>query len=501
MAAALVLLAACSGADSGGSSKGTLKYGLDFTNQFGGHFDTAVSQSNCDALLMAPIYGALINLDPSGNLQPGEVQSWDISSDGLTITLHVRPGQTFTDGTTFDANAVKAGLKHNQLNTDQLNSLSHITSFDVVNSTTLKLGLDSPTALLVLYTLASGRGGYIIASNSLNSADKKPVGAGPYEFVSYSAGSDFKIRKNPHYWEASKFDVPNIDFVNVGVGPPSVTALQSNAVDYVQVQPEGYNALKGNKTYKVAIQPSKAYLQFEFRQTKPFDNVKVRQAVEYALNREELNKVVNFGAGEVASQQFPKGSPGYNSSIADMYKYDPATARRLLAEAGYPNGFTMGMVIPGGNIANMERQGALVQQELAAVGIKVTIQRINGADIATGYYTEKNGNAFAAEELGDPYLPNKIYDNFGKGQFVAIYDNAENQQLTDLSKDAFKQTDAKQLAAIVQNGEKIVMQDALDVPIAFVPQFAGYNSSRVSGTVRAQTDICDPVDLRGMKLK
>jgi peptide/nickel transport system substrate-binding protein len=494
------VLTACSGADSGSSSSGTLNYGFDFSSQSSGTLDTATSKSNCDGLLMAPIYGSLINVDTKGQLQPGLVKSWDVSADGMTVTLHIRPNVTFQDGTAFDANAVIAGLKHNQLNTDQLTSIQHIKSFDAVDPLTVKLTLKDQTSLLVLYGL-NGRDGYIIASNSLNSADTKPIGAGPYSVVSYTPGSAMKLKKYDSYYESSQYPIANIDFKQVGVGPPSVTALQAGAIDYVQVQPEGFDALKGDKKFKVAVQPSTAYLQFEFRQDGPFANQKVRQAIEYAINREEINKTVNYGQGEVASQQFPKSSAAYDPSLVGMYPYNPTKAKELLTEAGYPNGFSTTFVIPGGNIANMERQGALVQKQLADVGITASIERVNGSDIATGYYIGKKGDAFVAEELGDWYTPNKLWDNWGKGQFVAIYDNAERQDITDIGKQAFATTDPAELSKLVKQGEKIVMDEALDVPIAFVPQFAAYNAQRLTGTVRAQTDICNPVDLRGMKLK
>ena len=494
------VLTACSGADSSGSSSGTLNYGFDFSSESSGTLDTATSKSNCDGILMAPVYGSLINVDDKGQLQPGFAKSWDVSADGMTVTLHLRPDVKFSDGTAYDANAVVAGLKHNQLNTDQLTSIQHVKNFTVVDPLTVKMELKDKTSLLLLYGL-NGRDGYIIGSNSLGSADTKPIGAGPYSVVSYSPGSSLKLKKYDGYYDTSQYGIPNIDFKQVGVGPQSVTALKSGAVDYVQVQPEGFDALKGDKKYKVAVQPSTAYLQFEFRNEGPFANQKVRQAIEYAINREEINKTVNYGQGEVASQQYPKNSTAYNPDLAGMYPYNPTKAKELLADGGYPNGFNMTMVIPGGNIANMERQGALVQKQLADVGINASIERINGSDIATGYYIGKKGDAFVAAELGDWYTPNKLWDNWGKGQFVAIYDNAERQDLTDIGKQAFAATDPAELTKLVKSGEKIVMDEALDVPIAFVPQFAAYNADRLTGSVHAQTDICNPPDLRGMKLK
>ena len=99
------VLTACSGADSSGSSSGTLNYGFDFSSESSGTLDTATSKSNCDGILMAPVYGSLINVDDKGQLQPGFAKSWDVSADGMTVTLHLRPDVKFSDGTAYDANA------------------------------------------------------------------------------------------------------------------------------------------------------------------------------------------------------------------------------------------------------------------------------------------------------------------------------------------------------------------------------------------------------------
>src|SRR5207237_3601135 len=163
-----------------------------------------------------------------------------------------------------------------------------------------------------------------------------------------------------------------------------------------------------------------------YRFKPPFDDVKARQAVAYAINRDESNRVVNEGLGEVPSQPFPKSSPAYNPAIADLYPYNPTRARQVLAEAGHPNGINIEMVIPGGNITNMERQGAILQQELEAVGIHATIKRILGSQIEAGYYLAHEGNGFAAERPGDHYPPDQLYAQWGEYQFVAIHSNFTN---------------------------------------------------------------------------
>jgi ABC-type transport system substrate-binding protein len=502
-ALALVLVA-CSGSSSGGSggsadANGTLRYGYDLSAQFTDHFDPGKSTGNCDAIVQQQIYDTLLHRDAAGNLKPGLIENWDIAADGKSVTLHVRPNVRFHDGTAFDANAVKNGLLHNQPN-PQLTSLTIIETIDVIDPNTVKLNLKRAAPRNLLYALTQ-RDGMIVSSNSLNTADKQPVGAGPFRFTGYQPGAKITVTRFPEYWDKDSYNFRNIEFTQVGTGPPAVTALKSGAVDYIRFEAESYNGLKSSPNVGVAVQPTGSYLQFQFRFDKPFDNLKVRQAFNYAIDRKQINDIVNAGQGEVASQTFQKDSPVYDPSLANVYNYDPAKARQLLSEAGYNKNLTIEMVIPGGNIANMERQGALLQQQLQAVGVTARITRINGSDIATNYYQQRTGNAFAAARLNDPYLINQIWNQYGKGEYVAIYTSQERQDITDLSNRAFAETDTQKYNDIVKQASKIVVDEALEVAIAFMPQFIAYDKGKVGGTVKAQTDICDPPDLTRVTIK
>jgi hypothetical protein len=132
------------------------------------------------------------------------------------------------------------------------------------------------------------------------------------------------------------------------------------------------------------------------------------------------------------------------------------------------------------------------------VGFRVTITRVLGSNIEAGYYISRTGNAFAAEHLGDPYPPDQLYGLYGEYQFVAIYSDGQNQTLTNKLLDAFADGATSQTWALTKQVDDYVMQNALDAPIAFAPQFMAYSSTRVHGVVHAQTDICNPPDLTGI---
>jgi peptide/nickel transport system substrate-binding protein len=498
--AAATLIVACSGNGSGvstGSARGgVLRYGYDFSSQFT-NLDPGKSTGDCDAIAIQPIFDTLVHRDAGGNILPGQAESWDIQ--GNTLTLHLRSGITFSDGEPFDANAVKLGLEHLEKNTSY-SDLGTVTSIDVLDPMTVRITLNGTPPIELLYSLST-REGMIVAPDHIADASTHPVGAGPFVFQSFTPGAQLSLRANPTFWDKGLYKFGGIDFTQVGVGPPSVTALKAGSVDMVSVQPESYSGLKGEPSVGIATQTTTSYLQFQFRFTPPFDNLDARQAVEFAVNRAQINQVVQDGLGEVANQTFFKASLGYNRSVAALYDYDPAKAHQMLVQSGLPLPVKIEMVIPGGNISSMEDLGAIIQQELDAVGFSVTLKRVLGSDIEAGYYLAQEGNAFAAERPGEPYAPVQIYDQWGSNQFVAIWSKGERPDITSIILQALSATSQSQAAQLTQQAEAIVTQQALDVPIAFAPELMAYSTSTVGGAVHAQTGVCDAPDLTGVTLK
>ena len=351
--------------------------------------------------------------------------------------------------------------------------------------------------------------GMIMATTSINAntADQKPVGAGPFMLTAYSKGASASLRPNPYYWNKDNaYKFGGIDFVKVATGPTAVSSLKAGDVDFVRLESDGYQLIKSDPTYKTAIQPTGAYLQFEFRlkfkdgRQTPFVKPEVRQAFSYGLDRAAINQAAQQGLGDVTTQPFPKGNPAHIDSLDGYYKYDPTKAKQLLAQAGYPNGFSFDMVIPGGGIANMEHQAVEVQQELKKIGVTANIKRIMGNDIATGYYIGQTGDAFVAEELASSFPGGSLNDNYGSG-FVANWDGAQRDDITQLMNQAQSQIDVPTAMKYVHQAVDIAVKQALDVPIAFAPQLNSYNSQKVGGTVVAQTNICDAPNLSGLTVK
>ncbi len=508
LAIGVSLVTACTGADSGSSAGKNLRYGYDLESQFTNTFDPGKSSGDCDQIVTSFIYDSLLRRNPdTGEPIPGLAKSWDVTGDAKrSITFHLRDDVVFSDGTKFDAAAVKASLDHNNQN-DQLTTLDHIESIDVIDPTTVRLNLKDNQSTPLLYVFGMSRDDQIISPKALKTADKHPVGTGPFMLKSFTPGQGMVLVKNPKYWDKGSFDFPGIQFVQAATGPPAVLRFKAGDLDLVRFEAESLPTLKKDPKATVVVKPTEAFLQFQFRlgfndgRTTPFANPLVRKAVRFAIDAKKINDVVQLGEGTVADQSLPASSPGFNKDIVGAYPYNPDEAKRLLAQAGYPNGFAFTMVIPGPGIENMSKQGQLLQDMLAKVGITANIKPIQGNDIATNYYINGGGDAFAAAQLASSFYPGAYYDQFGKFQFVPIWNKAQRADIDDLTLRAQGSLDPKETAKLTQEAAKIVSDDALTAPIAFMPQFLAVAKDRVGGTVGGQRNICDPPDLSKLKMK
>ena len=499
---ALVLTAsaATAGVGSARDPNGILRYGVDFA-AFSGSLDPAASTSVCDAIALDFVYDTLIH-DDHGSPAPGLAQSWKLS--GRTFTINLRKGLKFQDGTPFDAAAVKRGLEHNQQGNQTHDGLAIISSIDVVDDHTVRLNLNTDTGATLPYVL-TGREGMIVAPSTLDkgNANTNPVGAGPYSFMHYTPGGSLSVRRFKGYFDKKATQFGGIDFTEVSSGGPGVTALLAGDIDVLRSDAEQYDVLKSRPEVKTSITASLSYLQLQFNTTRgPLAKLKVRQAINFAVNRNELNRIVLSGRGVVAWMPWPDGTTFHNAAVANRYPYNPKKAKALLKQAGYPKGFNFKMIVPTG-ADFIDRQGQVLQQELEAVGIHVTISHLDSNEIVPTFYQAQDGDAFAALRVGDPSPSGDIYEQWGKGQQVAKYvvPGGGRADITKLMLDAQSSADPKQITNDVRTAEKIIVDNALDVEIAFLPQVAAWNTSTVGGKVDSPLQPCAPVDLSHTFLK
>jgi len=467
---------------------GVLKYGFDLNNEFSNDFAPATEENDCSYTVTSNIYQSMTT---PGNaaVGGGVARSWTISNNGSTVTFHIRPGIEFSNGQPVTSTDVAASL--NKTKTSPLrSSLFDISNVQTPDPSTVVVNLSKPTAGDFLWAMTYVDG-QIYPANAIPSQSTQPVGSGPYVLKTYQQGSSIVLAKNPKYWNSKAYELGGIDFTQVTQGPEAATALTSGAVDMIQVEPENYPQLKNDSNVGISVSKSYDYMAIELRQnTGPFANERVRAALEYAVDRNAVNRVVFDGLGLPAYQSVPSWSPGYSKSLGTFDAYKPSKAKGMLKAAGYPNGVKFTLIIPSGD-ATFARAAALMQQELASSGFSANLQQIPGADILTDVYIKKQGDALLSEELSNGAdITNTFEALYEPSGFPANALGSVNQQLTPLIEQANASLSPTLQGALMQQIDRTVLQQGLLVPVVFMPSIVAYNKNRVGGNVVAPIGQC-----------
>jgi peptide/nickel transport system substrate-binding protein len=330
--------------------------------------------------LILPVAENLVFMDPKGNPTPWLADSVKVSTDGKTITFHIRPGVKFQDGTNLDAAAVKynfdAVVAAKVAGSDVLNSVA---SYSMPDSMTLVLNMKNYDARL-LPTLATSTVGQIVSPTALakpatadTAAQVHLVGTGPFTFVSWQRDQFIKFAKWGGYWQKGLPYLDAIEFRNNASVPASLLSLKAGEVNWVEnVDPSDYIAMQ-KQGYGGFIASDIFFIFSIFLDSKnadsPFAKLPVRQAVEYAIDREGMAAGIGQGTMSPIYQHAVPKDPWYNQNQPQL-KYDVSKAKTLLASAGYPNGFTTTIT---SDVRVRQDQLTAVQSYLDAVGIHATI--------------------------------------------------------------------------------------------------------------------------------
>jgi len=368
--------------------------------------DPAQNSVNESIWMDQNLYSRLLQPNATGTgLLPDLATSWDISTNGLTYTFHLRPDAQFSDGSPVTAKDVVYSIDRSRNTSGGWGFLlTAVKKVSAADPHTVVITLSQPHAPL-LADLAMYA--YSIVPEKLVKAQGKafwqhPVGSGPFMVTSYSADSEIDLARNPHFYGTK----PKISKVKIMIVPDDntrVLMLESKKADIIE-NPPGNLVSQIDKTPGLSVQlfPSTRvdFIQLD-EHYKPFKNLFVRQALNYALNRSAIVKLAYQGHAVPGASFMPYKMQYYDSGIKP-YPYNVAKAKQLLAKGGYPHGFNTFLITVSGDVAG-QAEAVVVKSELAAVGINVNIQSY---ELLTAYNKEDNGHS----QMGERYWTNDIID-------------------------------------------------------------------------------------------
>ncbi|HEY8497609.1 MAG TPA: ABC transporter substrate-binding protein [Limnochordales bacterium] len=470
-----------------------------------------ISDYNSSRATMGMFDSLLRFKDGSTELEPGLAESWTVSADGLVYTLRLRRGVRFHDGTPFDADAVVFNILRQ---IDPSHPYHDTGTFPYAEFTFGKVKkVERVDAYTVRITL-SQRYAPFLANLAMHSAAmvspaairkygkeiaKHPVGTGPFRFVRWVPGVEVVVERNPDYW--AKDRVPRIDQVicrPVVEDQTRLAQLEAGELDFiVNVPPDDLARLRQDSRFQVIEQPGMHIWYVVLNNQKPpFNDRRVRQAVNYAINRQAIVQGILAGTGVLADNYIPPVLWGYNPDV-HAYPYDPAKARQLLAEAGYPNGFTADFWVPqsGSGMQQPVAMAQAIQSDLARVGIRVRIQTFEWGTYLDRVFQSDPQQLPEMHEMswigdnGDPdnflYILLSGYQWPPNGFNEAFYRNEEVDRLLVAAQQT---TDRAQRARLYQQAQALIMADAPWVPVDHETQIV-VASRRIKGFTLHPTGV------------
>ncbi|MFD3191259.1 ABC transporter substrate-binding protein [Sedimentitalea sp. HM32M-2] len=344
------------------------------------HLDpTSAAAAAIDEVVYSNIFEGLTRFMGDGSVVPGLAESWEISDDGLVYTFKLRSGVTFHDGTTMDAEDVKFSLERARAE-DSVNAqkalFAGITDVTVVDPLTVKITLGEPNGLF-LFNMAWGDA-VIVAPESIDSIKTTPVGTGAFKFANWVQGDRIEIERNPDYWGTpAKLDKATFKYISDPTA--AFAAVMAEDVDVFFRFPASENLpqFEADPRFQVLVGSTEGETILSINNKRPpFDDVRVRQAVAHAIDRQSVIDGAMFGYGTPIGTHFAPHHPAYVDLTGDS-AHDPEKAKALLAEAGLAEGFDTTLHLPPPSYAR--RGGEIIAAQLAAVGIKAEIVNVEWA--------------------------------------------------------------------------------------------------------------------------
>lgn len=432
-----------------------------------------IAQNNTTvANMLSYIVETLVTFDKDGKIVPLLAKSWTTSPDGLQWTFALQSGVKFQDGTAFDANAVKANfdrLLDTTLTAPGRGSYTLITKTEAVDAQTVRFTL-SKRSMAFLSTLTWPASAIVspatIAKDSATyKAITTPVGTGRYAFKELVKGSNLTVTKNANYWGTK----PYYDTVIFRILPEAATResqLLAGQLDVIILPPASdIDALNKNSAVKVLLAPSNRVIFIALNTTKkPFDNPKARQAVNYAINKDDIVKNVLFGAGYSLDAPIAPSVTGYCKT--GPYAYDPAKAKSLLAEAGVAANTPVDLIYPTGRYLQDAQAAQAIGGYLQQVGLNPQMSTMDYPTYIATVTQPLTATKTTMHMLGwaSSYLDaSGSMETFvsglqpPKGFNTAFYTNTKVDGLLD---QALSETDLAKRADLYCQAEKIVWDEA-----------------------------------------
>lgn len=343
-----------------------------------------------DEIVYANIFEGLTGIAPNGDVVPRLAENWDVMDGGRRYRFYLRRGVHFHDGTPFDAEDVKFTFDRARVPQSanaQRSLFEPILRIDIIDPYTVEFVLEKPVGLFLTH-LAWGDA-VIVAAESADTNATAPVGTGPLKLSRWRKGVDIELVASEDYWGAP-LAIDGVSFTFISDPSAAFAALMSDDLDGFPnyPAPENLQQFTAIDRFDVVTGAGEGETILAINNgTPPFDDVRVRRALNHAIDKQAIIDGAMFGYGTPIGSHFPPHHPAY-LELSDRYEYNVAKAKALLAEAGYPDGFQTTLKLPPPSYAR--RGGEVVAAQLEAIGVSVRIENLEWAQWLEQVFSNKN---------------------------------------------------------------------------------------------------------------
>jgi len=461
-------LCGCGGGKSSGSSTGNSSSGetaaVSADDEFVFGLDSAIASVDphvdTDAAtrsVLFNVFEGLVKPTSDGDVTPAVAQDYKMSDDAKTYTFTMRDGITFQDGNAVKASDVKYSLERSAGIDGDSSALSAISDISCPDDKTVVITLSKPDTEFI-YNLS------VAVLEKANDAKQStnPIGTGPFKVVDYKEGQYIEFARYDGYWNKDLDCISKAKIKFYDKADTAYTELKAGTIDGMwQLTPDqvtdlgdGYNAVKSTMKLVQGLFLNNTY--------EPLKNVKVRQALNYAIDRDAVdNFLLGGGSTKIQTYGYPSVPKWYNADTEGTYTYDTEKAKKLLSEAGYPNGFDLEITVPNNYTLHVQA-AQIIKEELAQVGVNVTVNPVDWSSWISDVY---QGRKYQATIIGfdiTSLAPSTWYTRYysSSANNMTNFSDADYDKIFDQAKAA---TDDTQKQKLYKQLQKILTDDAASV--------------------------------------
>ena len=425
---------------------------------------TSGAAAAIDEIVYANLFEGLTRIDEDGSVAPLLAESWTVSGDGLVYDFTLRKGVAFHDGTAFDADDVVFTLgraRAPESTNAQRTIFEMIERVEATGTHSVRVTLKEPLGAFTTY-LGWGDA-VIVAPESAATNASSPVGTGPFKFQRWRKGASATLIRNEVYW-GERPALDRINFIFIPDPTAAFAGLMAGDVDGFPNYPaaENLGLIERDARFRIVTGTGEGEMILAINNGEPpFDDIRVRRALNHAIDKRAVIDAGLFGYGEPIGSHFPPHHPSY-VDLTGLYPYDPAEARSLLAEADYPNGFSTTLTLPPPAYAR--RGGEVIAAQLEAVGINVEIRNLEWAQWLDQTFANRNYDLTVVahtEPLDiDIYARDDYYFQYRSDAFNAVIAQLRSEN------------DPATRDALFKEAQRMIAADAVNVFIASGPKIA-----------------------------